>query len=48
MIHQIIDESNVEDQKKIFIRLDRNKDGILERHDIQFAIDEIYKDYEQD
>jgi len=44
MIHQIIDESIVEDQKKIFIKLDKNKDGILEREDIQNAIDEIYED----
>ena len=45
MIHQIIDEKVVKDQKKIFIKLDKNNDGILEKEDIQIGIDEIYKDY---
>jgi calcium-dependent protein kinase len=44
MVHQLFTNEEMEDQKKMFARLDLNNDGMLQRDELIIGFREIYGD----
>jgi calcium-dependent protein kinase len=42
MVHQLFTNDELDDQKKLFAKLDRNKDGMLQRDELIDGFREIY------
>lgn len=42
MVHQLFTTDELEDQKKMFAKLDKNKDGMLQRDELIDGFREIY------
>lgn len=44
MVHQLFTNDELEDQKKMFAKLDKNKDGMLQKDELIIGFREIYGD----
>lgn len=44
MVHQLFTAEELEDQKKMFAKLDKNKDGLLQKSELIEGFRELYGD----